>query len=293
VNQSRLDQLIPEIEAWFSLQTPKVYTRGDLDSLLDEKRIVWKIPGYVQIGRFVKFLLSRTHLKEVEAVSVGTRRLPTTIRYVWGVADVFMFGLSLRNESYLSHSTAVFLHGLSDQNPFVIFNSKAQRSERTNKSVLTQAAIDAAFSKRQRESHRIYQSFGMRFTLLDSNPLHASDVVTQAHGGAFLKITSMERTLIDICVRPAYAGGVIQVLETFRRARKLDVSRLFASLQKSHFAYPYQQAIGFYLQRAGASVEELEPFKLAVTKHNFYLGHSLLETDYLPEWKLYVPRGFK
>lgn len=35
-----------------------------------------------------------------------------------------------------------------------------------------------------------------------------------------IRVTDLERTLIDIAVRPAYSGGVFEVLEAFKNALK-------------------------------------------------------------------------
>lgn len=64
--------------------------------------------------------------------------------------------------------------------------------------------------------------------------------------GAKVRVTSLERTLLDATVRPGYAGGVANVLEAYRRAREdLNVSRLINTLGELDHVYPYHQAIGF------------------------------------------------
>ena len=51
---------------------------------------------------------------------------------------------------------------------------------------------------------------------------HTNDLEVQKallSNGAKVRVTSVERTFIDITVRPTYAGGVHQVLESYRRAK--------------------------------------------------------------------------
>ncbi len=51
--------------------------------------------------------------------------------------------------------------------------------------------------------------------------------------GEKLKITDVERTLIDITVRPEYAGGIHEVLKAYRLAKdKVSVNKLVAILEK-------------------------------------------------------------
>mgnify|MGYP000190431234 CR=1 FL=1 len=61
-----------------------------------------------------------------------------------------------------------------------------------------------------------------------------------------IQVTNLERTLIDMTVRPTYSGGVFEVLNAFRSAARLglSVNKLSALLQNLEFVYPYHQAIG-------------------------------------------------
>jgi hypothetical protein len=100
--------------------------------------------------------------------------------------------------------------------------------------------------------------------------------------------------LVDICVRPSYSGGVFQVLEAYKRARgTADTNKILSVISAHSFSYPYQQAIGFYLEKAGYSKKAIAPFRHMVSSFDFYLAYGLVETTYVPRWKLYVPRGFE
>jgi len=48
---------------------------------------------------------------------------------------------------------------------------------------------------------------------------HELQRITKAPTGQEVEVTSKERTLIDIAIRPAYSGGVAQILEAYKRAR--------------------------------------------------------------------------
>ena len=109
-----------------------------------------------------------------------------------------------------------------------------------------------------------------------------------------LQVTDIERTLIDIAVRPSYAGGLYEVLNAYRKAQgRVSINKLTAMLRKLNYIYPYHQAIGFYLHKAGVYKEtQIELLKQFDFKYDFYLTHQMKEREYSKEWRLYYPRGF-
>lgn len=108
-----------------------------------------------------------------------------------------------------------------------------------------------------------------------------------------LDVTGVERTLIDITVRPAYAGGVYQVLEAYKAAKdRISVNTLIATLKKLDYVYPYHQAIGFYMQRAGYDSSRYERLRAIGMDLDFYLAHDIREKQFDPYWRLNFPKGF-
>ena len=94
-------------------------------------------------------------------------------------------------------------------------------------------------------------------------------------------------------MRPVYGGGVAEVLKAFREARgRVSVNRLRALLEKMEFLYPYHQAVGFYLERAEYAPGALKLFRELPQVFDFYLTHDMGATDFVPQWRLHVPRGF-
>jgi predicted transcriptional regulator of viral defense system len=67
----------------------------------------------------------------------------------------------------------------------------------------------------------------------------------------------MERTFMDIVVRPAYAGGINQLANAYKQAvARIDVDHLIKLLKKMDYVYRYHQSIGFLLERTGAAESE-------------------------------------
>jgi predicted transcriptional regulator of viral defense system len=105
-------------------------------------------------------------------------------------------------------------------------------------------------------------------------------------------VTNIERTLIDIAVRPFYAGGTSEVQRSYVKAkRKTSVDMLVSILKKINYIYPYHQVIGFYMQRAGFGDSALNPLKKLGLKYDFYLDYGMEEKDYSKEWRIYFPKN--
>lgn len=210
------------------------------------------------------------------------------MRFIRPDATAFQVGVSLINKSYLSHYTAVFLHRLTNQIPKTVYVSFEQSKKLNFQRQLEQKAIDLAFRKPQRKSNAtaIYEGF----TLLIHNGMYSN------RSGVFLlnglPVTNIERTLIDIAVRPNYSGGVYSVLDIYRQAiEKISVNKLTAILDKLNFIYPYHQTIGFYLQKAGMNKNQLSGLIAREKKNDFYLTYEMEEMNYNDTWKIYYPKG--
>ena len=131
----------------------------------------------------------------------------------------------------------------------------------------------------------------MKITLLSGKHSDRLGVIRMtSHQGEQLELTDLERTLIDIAVRPAYAGGVKVVAEAYRRALpRISVTRLTKMLADLQYVYPYHQVIGFYLQNAGHPFPRLEALREAGINFDFYLEHGVKPTWFDPNWRIHCP----
>lgn len=239
-------------------------------------------------GVLMRYLLDEGILRQVDLESL---RYPGFRRYLLEGATAFEVALSLRGDSYLSHASAVFLHGLTEQLPLRIYVNREQAAKPEPEGVLTQGALTRAFSRPGRETSYVLSGPGYEVVLLNGKSTGNLEVGTlEGIGGELLTATKLERTLIDIAVRPAYAGGIYQVLEAYRAAKeRVSIGVLLATLKKLNYMYPYHQAIGFYMERAGYAEQALARVEEVGMELDFYLAHGLSNRAYSKRWRLHHP----
>lgn len=291
---SSIDAALPRIVAALDAEPRRVHLRQDLFALFEAHRDAWRLAESIAPGRLLRALLQKTALKPVELESsYGS----SSTRYLWGRPSAFAVGLSLRSRAYLSHATAAFLHELTDEVPKVIHVNVEQSAKPRPTGGLTQERIDRAFRTKQRESKLSFAYDIYRLLIL--NGMHSDDlevgILERPAPDNFierLRVTKLERTLIDLTVRSTYAGGVPQVLEAYRRAKpRLSIAVLLATLKKLDYVYPWHQAVGFYLQRAGFEPSRLARFKELGLGVDFYLAYGLKTPHYDSDWRIHYPEG--
>ena len=292
MRQTRFQIAKKDIIALFEEYGKTIFSYKDISKVLDENRKFWRLPVSLTTNAFIGLLTDHTKLKRYEFDFPREKIL----RFVWGEISAFSLALDLKKDSYFTHYTALFWHNLTDQVPKTIYVNYEQSKKNVKDAELAQDRIDRAFSNRPRISSNIAAFGDYKICLLNgkfTNRTGVTEIVSPENDK--ITVTDIERTLLDIVVRPSYSGGIHEVLNAYRKAsEKVSINKLSAMLQKLNYIYPYHQAIGFYLQRAGtyrkAQVQLLKKFDF---KFDFYTTHQIKETEYSKEWRLYTRRGFR
>jgi len=293
MNKTRIQIAKADITRYFDQFPQKVLKLTDIAAILREQRKYWRLTQNTTTQAFVKFLTDHTRLKRLDFPFPYRKEH----RYVWGDVHILEVLITIKRQSYFTHYTAVRMHGLTEQMPKTIYLNHEQPPHAQD-SELEQGRIDAAFSRAPRVSQNVIEYGDVRICLI--NGMHTGQlgvveeqVTYDTANPVRIRLTNIERTLIDIAVRPIYAGGVFEVLKAYRLAKeRVSVNRLAAVLQKLRYIYPYHQVIGFYFERAGYKPSSIELFRRFPIEFDFYLAHQLGKTDYVQKWRLHVPKGF-
>ncbi len=216
--------------------------------------------------------------------------------YTWKSEDDYTIISGIKTNSYFSFYSALFLHGLTLQIPKT-FYLNYERSEPTttiSDNTISQEAIDTAFNKPQRKSNYMYKFYNKKIIITNgkfTNRLGVQRIQILHKENKKCYCTDLERTLIDVSVRPVYSGGVFEVLEAYRQAKgKVDVLRIKKYLNELNYTYPYEQIIGFYLEKAQYEKDDVEIFNIE-KPFDFYLTYGMRNKVYSEKWKLYYPKG--
>lgn len=280
---------VAAVRRFFERADQRVFSSTDLRRVFSSNRGAWRVPSSMTFSRFLDFLASQEEFRAVE-FGFPNRR---TLRYTWREQRLLATVRTLRPRAYFSHYTAMYLHGLTLQVPNQVYLN-AEQSAKPRGGELTQHGIDVAFSSRPRETKNRAVVGNTTVCLLNGKQTGRLGVVPlRTPEGAEVETTTVERTLVDIVVRPWYSGGLQEVLEAYRAARDLvSVNALVGMLGQLDYVYPYHQAIGFCLEKVGGyDAQMVGLLRELDMDFDFYLAHRIEDKAYSESWRLYYPKG--
>ncbi len=282
------------IKDYFFNDNLKAYTTFDISNIFENHRENWKIAGYRNSNHFINFLEKSNILKMIKLKHQTTSSIKKIL--IEPNANYFNIGLTIKKDGYLSNYTAMQIHNLTLQIPKSIYVShpkvESRNSLKNNNINISQDSIDKAFTKPQRITSEVYKSEIDNYRLLFIQKGYTENNIGIINNNG-IRYTDLERTLIDIAIRPAYSGGVFEVLEAFINAREhIDINKLNNYLSELNYIYPFHQLLGFYMDKANYDSKKISILFNQVSKYKFYLTYNMSNKEYDEKWKIYYPKGF-
>jgi predicted transcriptional regulator of viral defense system len=287
---NQLKSNLYKIENYFQTLPLKSFTYNKLYTLIEEHKVGWGISYRKRTKEIIEFLFKNNFLSKTDFFGEHE----SIVIYSWKTNDDFTVIAGLKSDSYFMYYSALFLHELTQQIPKTFYLNTEHSSNATrniNPISISQEAIDQVFSRDQRKSEHTLSLGEKKIIMTNGKNTGRLGVVQILNERQSFYFTDLERTLIDIVVRPVYAGGVFEILEAYRLAKgKVKVKKIAAYLKKLDYIYPYEQSIGFYLEKAGYAEEEIKLFDKKKS-FSFYLTYGIRNRSYAERWKLYYPTG--
>jgi len=288
--KSTLERASKEILALFRERPDKIFRYSDLRRILDNNRNRWLLAKSISMKRIINFLIEKGDLRLFKFPFPNQKEH----RYTWGNVSLYAIVNTLRSQGYFSHYSAIFIHDLTEQVPKTLYYNVEQGVRNPGKGKLVQYRIDSAFNRKPRMTNNIAQVDKYRVCQLNGKCTNRLGVIElEDPDGEFVFVTNLERTLIDIVVRPFYSGGIYEIIKAYRNAAgRLSTNRMASYLRKIDYIYPYHQCIGFLLEYAGNySSDAIDIFRQFPRDYDFYLTHQMEDKNYNKDWKLFIPKG--
>jgi predicted transcriptional regulator of viral defense system len=290
LNKTRLEIAKNDILRHFQNLPKKILREKEIRISMSQNRDFWRLSQDTNSKALIAFLKEKGSLVQIDL------RFPYRKETLFAFEEpsIYQIAMALKRDAYLSHYSAMFWHSLTEQVPKTVYVNVEQPPKRFRDKNLVQERIDLAFQRQPRLSKNVANYRQYRICLINGMKTGQLGVVeTTGSKEEKVKVTNLERTLIDITVRPFYAGGVLEVLKAFRMAKdRLSVNKVVSYLTQLDYVYPYHQAIGFYLEKSGeyrpSQIELLQKFDI---EFDFYLTYAMKNTSYSSKWRLFYPKG--
>ena len=181
------------------------------------------------------------------------------------IASRYEIAAGTSDTSYVSHHSALEYYGLANQ-------------------VFFQVTISS------KEHLRDFVYEGITYKCRQSNDFEG---VTIPQTTSPIRVTDLERTVIDCIADIDLAGGLEEVLESIQLIPKLDEKKLLDYMKRYNKKILWQYA-GFILEQYKETINLSDKF-FAECKKNMgvrknYLGNGW-KMKYYSEWKLYAPNN--
>lgn len=186
------------------------------------------------------------------------------------IADKYELSCKVSATSYIGWHTALEFHGVAHQ-PF----------------------YNAYVGSQSRFKEFSFKGIDFKYCSTPFEPSETNGVIHPI-GNPYVRVTDLERTVIDCCNRIERAGGVEELLHCLESVSLLNESKLKKYLCLYNKAILYQK-VGFILERSQkfhhVSSKFIDMCKEKGALHTKYLTTTGDSDTYIQQWKLYVPKN--
>ncbi|MEB6613485.1 type IV toxin-antitoxin system AbiEi family antitoxin domain-containing protein [Staphylococcus pasteuri] len=274
------------IQKVIELEKVNVFSLKQIANILHSNRHDWKISIDIDLEDFIYFCLNNNILKDCSLIF--PKKVIRRYTKYKNPASKEEVALSLSNSTYFSHYSAVMIHDLSYNVVKNLYVSTELSTKVTNSQPLLQENIDKALKKNMRVTSRIAEYQNSYIYWLESKNYNKLGIIENNN----YKYTNLERTLLDILMRPSYSGGIKEVITIFFKAKDdLSINKLYKYIKKMDPIYPYHQSLGFILEYIGLNGKLVDMIEKLGCYYDFYLDYNmdLKNCNYSKKWRVYYP----
>jgi predicted transcriptional regulator of viral defense system len=276
------------LEAYFKNQPYKAYNYHQFFRIFEKEKRDWGLKKYDSSDKAIADVVSQgifTLHHYIDSKGEQQHIISYQTNEDYTILSGIKFG------SYFAYASAMQFHKLTTSADKTIYiNCERQSYEPVRKNnKMTQDSIDEAFYGDPKQSSNINYYKKKPVIVINGKRTDKLGVIPHIENDSCYYYTDLERTLIDIVVRTVYAHGTKGVLKAFKKAKdRVNLEKLKNYLKELNYVYPYQQCIGYYLDKAGYRINQSKIF-MEDFKYDFYLVHGMEYPGYDKKWKLYYP----
>lgn len=276
-----------------------VFDEKSLYNFLDENRSQLKMKSF-SLNKFIAYLADNSFLEKFEFKNNLNDKEMYTSKYFHDKSDyakALEISYLLLPKSYLSHFSSLYYYNLTQQLPKKIYLS-VERNAHAPTQKLEQSVINKALCKDARIVKPILSLFGYEIYQLHSKEANRTGIKRVHMYDKEYRITTIERTLVDIVVRSELSGGAEEIINVYKQAfkeykKEISINKIVFILKKLDYIYPYHQVVGYLLSKSGFDATKIK--KEFVFENDFFLtrgdiNSNLSNLDYDYEFRIYIPK---
>jgi len=241
-------------------------------------------------------------IKIIHKANIITRLVPKYIKISPNEIALSLAG----KKAHLSHLSALSINQLTNIIPKNIYVNEEQTKKNINKknAILTQNKVNNAFLKPVRKTNNTamfsYKSKRYLVTFLNgknTNYIGVENVIRDGYSKP-VRVSGLERSLMESIIRPNYSGGLENVMDAFENGKEIPISlnKLSALFIKGEYIYPYLNAVLFFAKETGYNTDILKnKMNTDYYKYNseniiLPLDHQLIEPQIDSIARVYYPK---